>query len=543
MCKRTLASIVMVGTAWLGLGTQARADDTGSLLVYPCFDNRFGATTVVTVVNTSATGSIGVEFVYIDGESCLEFNRSVVLTPKDSFSAVTRIHNPDVSQGYVYAFAKRPLSGEAVAWDHLAGALHLFAGVNQLGFKAQPFVFRSGSGVDNAPTDEDTDGIRDLNGIEYEPAPDVIVVPQFFGNGNLFGMNVEGTLALVGLSGIKFRTLIDFAIYNDNEEMFSSQVEFDCWDRLPLSRIANSFRDDFLRSSMDDPAETQGLGEETGWYEMDGRTAFSTADQIDDPAFLALQVETTGLFRHSAAAKPFAKGTQLNGDLLPVSIFKDVDDIGPVMTVLYGSGFFSTTLFGVNKANGSLTGLGDTGFGIEGLAMDVDTNTLYGSDIAQDLLLVLDPANGLPTVVGALGFEQVRGLAFDPNANVLYGADSSSNQLITINTVTGAGTVVGPLGFTSARGLAFDASTGTLYGHGASTDALYRIDTTTGAGTAIGPIGIRSPRGLAFDPASGKLFATGDDLVLYEVDPATGASTAVGATTGDRIGGLAIDTL
>lgn len=553
---RTLASLVSVtvtaAATCLGFAAPAAASapaaapvavgETGSLLVYPCFDNRLGATTVLGVVNTHPTSSIAVELIYIDGDSCLEFNRTVVLTPKDAYSVVTREHFPSVAQGYVYAFAKRPGTGVAVSFDHLAGTLHLFAGASQLGFKAQPFVFRSAAGIDDVPTDVDTDGIRDLNDIEYEAAPDVLVEPHFLGNGNLFGMNVEGTLVLLGLTGIQFRTVVDFAVYNDNEQMFSTQVEFDCWERLPLRRVANVFRDDFLNSTNDDPQETQGLVEESGWYEMDGRTAFSVADQVDDPAFLALQVETNGLFRHTAAALPFFKGTQTNGDLLPVGIFADEDMVAPVQTALLGGGFFSTKLFDVNKGNGALTELGTTAVGIEGLAMDVDTNTLYATDIVQDVLFVIDVGTGAAMPIGPHGFAQVRGLAYDSNADVLYGVDSDTDQLIRIDTTTGAGTAVGALGFGGARGLAFDPGTNTLYGHGASTDTLYTIDRTTGAGTAVGPIGIRSPRGLAFDPASGKLFATGDDLMLYEVDPATGVSTPVGPTTGDRIGGLAVDT-
>ena len=149
---RTLASklsaALLLSLPTLAFGTIAAANETGSLLVYPCFDNHFGSTTVLNVVNTSATGSIGVEFIYIEGGSCLEFNRSIVLTPKDTYGAVTGVHFPDLTEGYVYAFAKNPTSGEAVSWDHLAGTLHLFSGINQLGFQVNPYVFRSAIGTE-----------------------------------------------------------------------------------------------------------------------------------------------------------------------------------------------------------------------------------------------------------------------------------------------------------------------------------------------------------------------------------------------------------
>jgi hypothetical protein len=339
MMKRTFAALALTGAAWAALGTGAIAGgaDPGSLLVYPCYDNRGGAISVISVVNTNGDtsgdthGNIAVEFVYINGDTCLEFNRTVLLTPKDSFTAVTKYHNPNADQGYVYAFAKHPISGQAVAWDYLVGSMQVYTGLNQLGFETMPYVFKAGSRVRNGgplddltPTDMDHDGIRDLNGIEYEKAPDIIVVPSFIGNGNLLSMNVTGELVVLGLTGIRFTNLISFAIYNDNEEMFSAQLTFDCWDRFRLTDITNAFRDSFLQGSNNNPAETQGLNEETGWYEMNGIVAFTTAAQIQDPAFLAMQIQEIGIFRSQSAERAFMIGRQSNGDLLPVSIFGDV---------------------------------------------------------------------------------------------------------------------------------------------------------------------------------------------------------------------------
>ena len=250
------------------------------------------------------------------------------MTPKDIFTAVTRNHNPASDQGYVYAFAKSPTTGQAVAWDHLAGAMSVHTGLDQLSYEVLPFVFKSGfkgRGNEGMPTDLDGDNLRDLDGNEYEKAPDRVVIPQFLGNGNLFGLNVTGHLVVLGLTGIRHTTIINFAIYNDNEEMFSSQLSFDCWDKVRLRDITNAFRDSFLVSTNQNPLEVQGLTEEVGWYEMDGSVAFSTVHQVSDPAFLAMQIQEIGVLRSQAAARAFMIDRQDNGALLSTSIFGDPD--------------------------------------------------------------------------------------------------------------------------------------------------------------------------------------------------------------------------
>jgi hypothetical protein len=329
MSTRTFASLALAGAACLATSRVAMAsgNEPGSLLVYPAYDNRVDSLSVVSVVNTDDNivgGNVAVEFIYIDGDTCLEFNRTHLLTQNDTFTAVTRFHNPNATQGYVYVFAKNPSTGQAIAWDYLIGSMFVTAGTNTLGFESIPYVFKAGATVrngaplpDRTPTDFDGDGVRDLNGLEYERAGDVYMIPLFIGN----DQNVVGELVLLGLTGIRFQTIVNFLIYNDNEEIFSSQVLFDCWDRIPLTSITNVFTDAFLDSTNDNPLETQGLSNETGWYEMDGLNAFSTAAQVVSPAFLAMQIQRIG--GSQAATIAFQEGRQGNGDLLPIGLFGD----------------------------------------------------------------------------------------------------------------------------------------------------------------------------------------------------------------------------
>jgi hypothetical protein len=307
--------------------SMASGNEPGSLLVYPAYDNRVESLSVVSVVNTNGdlvNGNVAVEFIYINGDNCLEFNRTHLLTPKDTFTAVTKFHNPNATQGYVYVFAKNPSTGAAIAWDYLIGSMFVTAGTNTLGFETLPFVFKAGAVArngaplpDRTPTDFDFDGIRDLNGVKYEKAGDVYMIPLFIGN----DANVQGELVVIGLTGIRFTNIINFLIYNDNEEVFSSQLVFDCWDRVPLTSITNAFSNSFLVTTNDNPNETQGLNNETGWYEMDGLNSFSTAAQIVSPAFLAMQIQRIGGSQASSLA--FQRGRQANGDLLPTGLFGD----------------------------------------------------------------------------------------------------------------------------------------------------------------------------------------------------------------------------
>ena len=110
--------IVLTGLtaiASLGMASEAFAGGrtAGSLLLYPEFDNRVGDVTVLTITNVDDAVEVDVEFVYIGrfGNSenevnCAEFNREETLTPNDTLTLLTRAHNPQMEQGFVYAFAR-----------------------------------------------------------------------------------------------------------------------------------------------------------------------------------------------------------------------------------------------------------------------------------------------------------------------------------------------------------------------------------------------------------------------------------------------------
>lgn len=327
----------LTALASLGMASEALANgrNPGSLLLFPEFDNRSSHLTLLTVTNTNtgvnadgSNGTVKLEFVYIgknglDGTvlNCLEFNRTETLTANDTLSVLTSSHNPQQEQGYVYAFAKDKNTGKAVVFNHLIGNLMTLESIESLEYSMNPVAFKGIGNAQTGLTDLDNDGVRDLDGVEYEPVANEILIPRFIGSGGPY----DSELILIGLSGgTAFQTIVDFWVYNDNEEAFSAQFQFKCWDRVKLADINGVFTQDFLKFNTNNAVnEIVGASSvESGWMRVFGATAFSSAEQILDPAIYAVLIERIGGF--GAADLPFESvATQNNGDLLPRGIFGD----------------------------------------------------------------------------------------------------------------------------------------------------------------------------------------------------------------------------
>ncbi len=330
---------------------QGARDVPGSLLLFPRFDNRPNRVTLVTVTNTNCdfaqgpgnlfAGTVDVEYVYIGKYGpggtvlpCLETNTTRRLTPCDTISILTSFDNPNHERGFLYVFAKDPQTGQAIVWNHLIGQA-MFAGGNSFvddpardALNARPFL---GIGRQGSTTDDDGDGIRDLDGIEYSEAPDEILIPRFLGQqeegdgqnkggpGSLF----RSRLVLVGLSGgSQFDTVVYILGYNDNEVQFSSQYLFRCWDDPRLADISGGFLETSLENFGDAPDEIIGANDkESGWIKIDGQVAFSNVDVINDPAIYAVLFEQFGVY--VVCDLPWELCTQTNGDLFPNDIFEE----------------------------------------------------------------------------------------------------------------------------------------------------------------------------------------------------------------------------
>lgn len=318
-----LASLVLTSASALAGGR-----NPGSLLIFPEFDNLEGRFTLVSITNTNTdlvNGSVQVEVVWLNGTTeplvaCSETNATYFLTPNDTLTLMSTFANPNPQRGWAYAFAK-DVQGRAISFNFLIGDTLLVDPVFALDYAVNPIAFSSPR-MQNQTTDLDGDGLRDLDGAEYEAAPDRVLVPRFLGQGAL----ASSELVMINLTGGgRFTALVDFLVYNDNEEVFSRNWSFRCWTKVPLSTISAQFSQSFLANASDhDVAEIVGYpAQEAGWFEIDGSMAWSTSTQFVDPAILAVLIETAGT--KSGAETAFALGTQTNGALLPSGIFGDPD--------------------------------------------------------------------------------------------------------------------------------------------------------------------------------------------------------------------------
>jgi hypothetical protein len=217
-------------------------------------------------------------------------------------------------QGFAYAFAKRP-HGQAISFNHLMGGVLVLDSLASSEYSIPALAF-GGVQAYLAPTDLDLDGVRDLNGLEYEEAPADLMFPSFLGQTASWGSE----LVLLGLTGGRqFTSRVRAVVRNDDEETFTATLTFRGWKRAALGSFSALFSNDFLSLTHHDPAE-KVLGVETGWFSLHGLDAKSSARTILDPAVLAVLIEPR---EASSATLPFATGGQANGDFWPSALLGD----------------------------------------------------------------------------------------------------------------------------------------------------------------------------------------------------------------------------
>jgi hypothetical protein len=304
---------------------QAEGNDPGSLLIFPEYDARPGALTFLTVTNTNADpvdGSVRVHFTYVNSETCLKTEARETLTPRDTVTLLSHNQAPHHSRGFCFAYADDMTTASPTDFDFLIGSAIILDGTTGSEYSINALIYEGQTGHGN-PTNVDGDSARDLDGLEYGMAPDKIAIPRFFGQ--TYGAQGSGLphaeLVFVGMSGTQYHTTVNILVFNDNEEVFSAEVNFNCWARLPLIDISALFSNDFiLNNTNHDSGEIFGWSAfEAGWLEIDGTTATTPKQPIiNDPAFLATLIEVGRL---SSAALPFTIGEQSNGSLLPHFIY------------------------------------------------------------------------------------------------------------------------------------------------------------------------------------------------------------------------------
>lgn len=313
-----LSSCLLILT-FVGLSSAASADRGrgASLLVFPEFNSFPGNNTILTITNTHLTEAVDVDFIYVNEQDCSINVVTETLTPTDQFSLLSNVHNQQSGRGFVYVVAMR--ESQPIRFDHLIGVETFIGALGALASTSEPFPFRAGQGLaEGQETDLDGDGLRDFNDLEYELAPNTILFPTFLGQGSGFA---DTDLILISLTGsAQLDVGIDFLVYNDDSNVFSTQHVFRCWDRTPLSSISGLFNNSFLSVTNNDPNEILGMNnQEAGWMRLAGSFAVGMDQFIESPAFLAALVTSRpgpGGQGGQFVTLPFERGTNANGSLL-----------------------------------------------------------------------------------------------------------------------------------------------------------------------------------------------------------------------------------
>lgn len=302
----------------------------GSLLVYPI--NRVkSAFTTISVTNTNLQPPIGVtqggatnvHFHYVnqlpDPTSkfkpldCFVNNRTEFLTPGDTTTHLTNCHNFTPYDGYVVVVAEDPLL-QTLAWSHnyLIGS-EIVVNPNGGVYSLNAIPFRSLQPGRTA-TDRDGDGQYDLDGIEYEGAPEHLLIDSFM------AFDSTGIVLLNATGGFAFDATMRFDVWNDNEFPLSALLTFRCWFEAPLRDVSLVFDGFFLANNTpDDPSELDtdcdGVDDiQTGWARIRGIQASSTAQSLLNPAVLGALTPTDDKLIDCAKLLWESPERQLNGD-------------------------------------------------------------------------------------------------------------------------------------------------------------------------------------------------------------------------------------
>jgi hypothetical protein len=302
------ASLAVALLAWAE-PARAQAPAPGSLLLFPEYDTVGVQLLTVTNTNPAPSGAISTRWMYVSSADCVSEQFEVELQPNDTYTVNVASLFPSSRRGFVYVLATSATNGTAISFNWLAGASWRFDPLSSDAYEIAPIPFRSIQ-AEGTSTDLNGDGRPALDGNEYEGAPDEVLLPRFLGQGE--GSIVQSEIVLLSLAGTaNAPTRLDFLAFNDNEEVFSLQHQFQCWEKRSLQSLSSLFLEAFLDTTNNDPDEIFGLpAQESGWMRIDGRLATAPFPDTAVMAFLVDRIDD----RPAAAAAEW-RGVQFDGVL------------------------------------------------------------------------------------------------------------------------------------------------------------------------------------------------------------------------------------
>jgi hypothetical protein len=273
-CTLGLLSLLL---ALLPAAPSAGHDEPGSLLIFPYVDASPSGATLVSVTNTFAAdddcgnqydaGDVLLHWIYIDEESCLQYDRFEFLTQLDHLMVHARRHNPSGGRGYLVVLAKDPETEALRNFNHLVGEAFVIEEAGEIAWTYEAIAFRALEGTVEFPCDRpnpdvDQDGSADFDGIEYEMFPKELLVPSFLEQRS---PDLVSRLVLLSTAGPGYSNEYELLIHNNNEVVFSAGHRFVCWMAEPLAEVAP-----ITGYLMGDPDESIA-GIESGWIRIRGK--------------------------------------------------------------------------------------------------------------------------------------------------------------------------------------------------------------------------------------------------------------------------------
>lgn len=145
----------------------------------------------------------------------------------------------------------------------------------------------------------------------------------------------------------------------------------------------------------------------------------------------------------------------------------------------------ATVLYRIHPVAQTTTLIGTVGMNITGLAYDIYSGVLYGTDYAN--LYTIDTGTGVPTLIGSLnGPNAVWAIDYVQPIDKIVAVNQTDNAMYTIDTGTGNATYVGPTGEDRITDVWFNDTSDILFGVANLPGRILTLDINTGAATVIG---------------------------------------------------------
>ena len=196
--------------------------------------------------------------------------------------------------------------------------------------------------------------------------------------------------------------------------------------------------------------------------------------------------------------------------------------------VLFGStGQLTSNIITINPLTATETLIGTHQFGAtNGLEFDSTSNLLgsyFNPNISVDLVIIDQSTGQFIETLGVIGSMTITGLTFHPDGTLYavgHNGGGTPSRLYTIDPATGMPTLIGPIGFNTIGALEFGLN-GVLYAGvgifgGSSAGDLITIDPNTGVGTSVGPTGFAGISGLSFIPEITAVEPGENNLILND---------------------------